>query len=79
MYIRPNFQSRGLGRKLLEALIAEARQIGYSKLRLDVGFYATSAEKLHRSVGFTEIAPYPESEAMPEIHSKWTFMEMMLE
>jgi GNAT superfamily N-acetyltransferase len=79
MYVRPNFQSRGLGCKLLEALIAEALQIGYSKLRLDVGFYATSAEKLYRSVGFTEIDPYPESEALPEIHSKWTFMEMSLQ
>ena len=79
MYIRPTFQSRGLGRKLLEALIAEARQIGYEKLWLDVGFYATSAEKLYRSVGFTEIAPYPESEASPELHSKWKFMEMSLQ
>lgn len=79
MYIRPTFQSRGLARKLLEALIAEARQIGYSKLRLDVGFYATSAEKLYHSVGFTEIKPYPESEAAPELHSKWTFMEMSLQ
>ena len=78
MYTRPNFQSRGLGHKSLEALIAEARQIGYSKLRLDVGFYANSAEKLYRSVGFTEIDSYPESEAAPELHSKWTFMEMSL-
>ena len=78
MYIRPAIQSRGLGRKLLEGLIAEARQIGYTKLRLDVGFYATSAEKLYRSVGFTEIDPYLESEAPPEVHSKWKFMEISL-
>ena len=78
MYVRPSFQGKGLGRKLLEKLIAEARQIGYSKLRLDVGPYAKNAEKLYRSVGFTEIEPYPESEAPPEIHSKWTFMEMSL-
>lgn len=78
MYIRSNFRGRGLGRGLLEALIVEARQIGYSTLRLDVGNYAKSAEKLYRSVGFKEIAPYPESEVLPEFHSKWTFMEMPL-
>ena len=79
MFVRPNFQSRGLGRRLLELLIAEARQVGYKKVRLDVGSYAESAEKLYRSTGFSNIMPYPESEAPLEVHSKWQFMELLLQ
>ena len=52
MYVRPNFRGRGIGRMLLEALIEQARQIGYGKIRLDVGPYATSAQKLYRAAGF---------------------------
>jgi len=78
MYIRPNFQGNGVGRTLLDTLIAEAREIGYRNLRLDVGPYANSAESLYRSAGFSSIAPYPESEVPSEFHSQWQFMELPL-
>jgi len=35
MWVRPQFRGRAIGRVLTESLIAEARNIGYSEIRLD--------------------------------------------
>jgi putative acetyltransferase len=57
LYVRPG--DRGLGRMLVELLIAEARAIGYECMRLDtVGSAMQDAIALYRRVGFKEIAPY---------------------
>jgi GNAT superfamily N-acetyltransferase len=59
LYIRPHFRGKGLGRYFAERIIAEARQIGYKKLRLDtVEPVMTTAVAMYRRLGFREIAPY---------------------
>lgn len=78
MYVRPEFQGKGLGRKILNALIEEARIIGYDRLRLDVGPYAVAAKNLYETSGFQQIEPYPESEPPEALHERWTFMERSL-
>jgi ribosomal protein S18 acetylase RimI-like enzyme len=59
LYVRPRFRGSGLGRGLAEQIIAEARAIGYVKMRLDtiVGKMDPAIE-LYRRLGFTEINPY---------------------
>lgn len=58
LYVRPSYRNTGLGRRLAEAVIAEARNIGYEKMRLDSLTSLKDAAGLYRSLGFTEIAAY---------------------
>jgi N-acetylglutamate synthase-like GNAT family acetyltransferase len=78
MYVRPEYRRRGIGRSLLQGIIHEACQIGYSKLRLDSAPFAKEAQALYYSVGFQKIEPYPESEIPEKYHSRWVFMGMVL-
>jgi GNAT superfamily N-acetyltransferase len=59
LYVRPGDRGLGLGRMLVERLIAEARVIGYQRMRPDtVGTAMRHAIALYRRMGFEEIAPY---------------------
>jgi len=59
LYVREDFRGVGLGNTLIEKLIADARLIGYKKMRLDT--YPpkmAKAVKLYESHGFRQIPPY---------------------
>ncbi|MCC5637320.1 GNAT family N-acetyltransferase [Nostoc sp. CHAB 5844] len=79
MYVRPKFQRKGIGRSLLENIIYEAANIGYSKLMLDTAPFAKEALALYRSLGFQDTDPYLEKiEIPPEYRDNWIFMELTL-
>ena len=59
LYLRPQFRGKGLGRVLADRIIAEARQIGYHRMRLDtVEPVMKDAVAMYRRIGFREISPY---------------------
>jgi len=74
LYVRPRDRGLGLGRMLVERLIAEARAIGYERMRLDtVASAMQDAIALYRRLGFVEIAPYS---SIPVESALW--MELVL-
>ena len=73
LYVPPRFRGDGLGRRLAEAVIQEARSIGYKKIRLDSLSSMTEAVGLYRSLGFTEIPSYRHN-PLPNV----IFMELVL-
>jgi len=58
LFVRPEFQGRGMGRALVLAIIAEGGRIGYERMRLDTAPSMQAAHALYVSLGFYEIAPY---------------------
>jgi GNAT superfamily N-acetyltransferase len=58
LYVQPAARGGGWGRRLADALIADARVIGYRELKLDTLDWMDDARRLYQAVGFGECAPY---------------------
>jgi ribosomal protein S18 acetylase RimI-like enzyme len=58
LYVRPAFRKAQLGRRLVEAILAHARDIGYQRIVLDTLADMTAAQALYESLGFVETPAY---------------------
>jgi putative acetyltransferase len=62
LFVRPAFRGAGLGRRLAQAVIDEARGAGYARMRLDtVAPAMPDAVRLYLGLGFREIGAYCEN------------------
>ena len=77
LYVRSEFRAKGLGRKLVEAIVSEARKIGYARMRLDtLPGKMDEAIALYCSLGFVEIEPYYQN---PVSSAKFMELELVSE
>ena len=58
MYVRPEARSRGHARRLLGELEAAARDLGYTRVRLDTGVHQVHARALYESAGYEAVEDY---------------------
>jgi GNAT superfamily N-acetyltransferase len=58
LYVRPSARGTGLGRLLVETVLAHAREVGYRELRLDTTSWMRDAMRLYARLGLRERSPY---------------------
>jgi GNAT superfamily N-acetyltransferase len=78
MYVRPEARGLHVGSRILDNLIAEARNAGGKLILLDSAWFMTEAQALYRSRGFVERTPYQGTEIPLNLQKRWTFFEKSL-
>lgn len=66
LYVKPSCRGMKLCEKLIEELIAHAKQAGYREMVLDTIVPLHSAVHLYKKLGFTECEPYYHN-PMPDV------------
>ena len=66
LYVKPSCRGMKLGEKLIEELIAHARQAGYKEMLLDTIVPLQSAIHMYKKPGFAECEPYYHN-PMPDV------------
>ena len=61
LYVRPSFRGKKIGGFLVEKIIADAKEIGYTYMLLDTLPFLESACAIYQKVGFCEIPSYNDS------------------
>jgi GNAT superfamily N-acetyltransferase len=75
MYVRPEAQRLGLGRKLFEMRIAEARDMGCAFLYADTIKGNTAMLGMYERYGFTDTSRYPENANPPELDPYLVYLQ----
>jgi GNAT superfamily N-acetyltransferase len=76
MFLYPQYQGKGIGRRLGQAIICDARAAGYAIMRLDTSWRQQEAQALYSKLGFQRIDPYYDSP--PALMDWLVFFELRL-
>jgi L-amino acid N-acyltransferase YncA len=68
IYVEKGSRGRGVGKRLMTALIQEAKQLGYAKLVSRIFQFNVASRNLRRSCGFREVGTY---EKHGRLDGKW--------
>lgn len=58
LYVRTALRGCGVGRRLVEAVMQTAQQVGYAYVLLDTLSEMETARAMYQELGFVEVAPY---------------------
>ncbi len=58
LYVHPDFTGKGIGKRLVEAIVQAGRDLKYRAMRLDTLPYMKAAISLYRTAGFKPIPRY---------------------
>ncbi len=61
LYVRPQFRGKQIGNQLIQKIIEDAKEIGYSCMLLDTLPFLQGAIHMYRKWGFYEIESYNDS------------------
>jgi len=78
MYVRPAFRGFGIGRRMVELLVGDARSLGYRSVQLDTMDFMTEAHNLYRSLGFADRPAYRGEAARHGVGEHALFMALDL-
>lgn len=70
LYVRPKFRGKQIGEQLIEKIIKDAKEIGYSYMLLDTLPFLKSAIHLYKKYEFYEITSYNNSPMDTSIYMK---------
>lgn len=73
LFVREEYRGKGIGKILIEKIITDAKEIGYSAMRLDTLQRMETARSLYAKLGFTIISAYYDN-PMDEV----VYMELKL-
>lgn len=69
-YVRPQFRGRKLGVQLMQKIIMDAREIGYSHMLLDTLPFLEDAIRMYKKSGFYTIDRYNDSPVSTSIYMR---------
>jgi GNAT superfamily N-acetyltransferase len=78
MFVRPSARGLGVGRAIVERLIADAHELGCHTVVLESASFMHSAHALYQSVGFVPTDPYAGREFEDFDHDGVVFMRLVL-
>lgn len=70
LYVRPAFRGKNIGGKLIQQILKDAKEIGYSHMLLDTLPFLKSAIHMYKAYGFYEIPSYNDSPMNTSIYMK---------
>lgn len=70
LYVRPAFRRKNIGSKLIQQILKDAKEIGYSHMLLDTLPFLKSAIHMYKVYGFYEISSYNDSPMNTSIYMK---------
>lgn len=70
LYVRPRFRGKKIGNQLIQRILEDAKEIGYSYMLLDTLPFLESAIHMYQKYGFYEIESYNDSPMSSSIYMR---------